>query len=207
MLFINDKDIKDLTDEIEEDFGLKPPKNDSKNNKGKKQTVEDRIINRCKLVQAGCSLALDQLSYVGSIKSAMECKDGKDFVTGEELSAGERAMCGVGAFLGAGQCLAKAANIGGFSRALIDAASMTEGHLSLALDVPEILMDNGPAVKYESEQIIDKFQQKNNDRNKSMSKSRSRSRSRNKSRSRSRIKDKSKNKKDRKGKSKNKKKK
>ena len=38
MLFINQKDIEDLKEQIEEEFGLKPPKKD------KKETVEDRII-------------------------------------------------------------------------------------------------------------------------------------------------------------------
>ena len=92
MLFINDKDIKDLKDQIEEEFGLKPSKNNSKDNKEKKQTVEERIINRCKLVQRGCSLALDQHPYAGPVKNAIELKTGKDFITEEELTREERAM-------------------------------------------------------------------------------------------------------------------
>ena len=53
--FINQKVIDDLIDDIHEEFGL----NSSKDNKKKKQSVEDRIIKRCEIVQRGCSLALD----------------------------------------------------------------------------------------------------------------------------------------------------
>ncbi len=58
MLFIHQEDIDDLKEQIEEEFGLKPPKNDSKNNNEKKETVEDRIIKRCEIVQKGCSLLI-----------------------------------------------------------------------------------------------------------------------------------------------------
>lgn len=51
---------------------------------------------------------------------------------------------------------------------------MFEGQLSLPKDDHDLLMDNGPAVKYELEQIRDKFQQKNNDRSRSRSRSRNR---------------------------------
>ncbi len=56
--------IDDLIDDIHEEFGLNSSNNKSKDNKKKKQSVEDRIIKRCEIVQRGCSLALDQNSYV-----------------------------------------------------------------------------------------------------------------------------------------------
>ena len=62
--FINQKVIDDLIDDIHEEFGLNSSNNNSKDNKKKKQSVEDRIIKRCEIVQRGCSLALDQNSYV-----------------------------------------------------------------------------------------------------------------------------------------------
>ncbi len=81
MFFINQKDIDDLKDEIEEEFGLKPPKNASKDNNKKKQTVEDRIIKICEMVQKDCSLLLHQLHIYGTVKTAIECVTGKDFIT------------------------------------------------------------------------------------------------------------------------------
>ena len=95
MLFINQQDLDDLRDEIEEDFGLKPPKNKSKDNKEKKETVEDRIINRCKLVQEACSSIIDELPYAGAAKKAIECKTGKDYITDKKLTPSERISRGV----------------------------------------------------------------------------------------------------------------
>ena len=175
VLFMNEKDFDDLKEEIQEDFGLKP-KNDEK-----KQSVEDRIIGRCNLVQAACSSALDYVPYYGSIKSAIECKTGKDFITDEKLTTGERVMCGVGAVIGGTHCLAKAANLGGISRALIDVASDLEGINSLANDVPNFLMDNGHEIINEIDQYKARNQQNNKSRSRNKSKSRSRSRSRDKS--------------------------
>ena len=93
---MNQKDFDDLQDQIEEEFGLKPPK---KNNE-KKQTVEERIIKRCERVQNICSMALDLHSFAGPVRGAMECISGKDYMTEEELTPGERALCGVGAVTG-----------------------------------------------------------------------------------------------------------
>ena len=45
MLFINQKDIDDLKDEIEEELGLKPQKNISKGNKEEKESIEDKMLN------------------------------------------------------------------------------------------------------------------------------------------------------------------
>ena len=90
MLFINQQDLDDLTDEIYEEFGLKPSKNNSKDNKEKKETVEDRIINRCKKVVKYCSSAIDDLPYCGAAKKAIECKTGKDYFTDEKLTPNER---------------------------------------------------------------------------------------------------------------------
>ncbi len=90
MLFINQQDIDDLKDQIYEEFGLKPSKNNTKDNKEKKETVEDRIINRCKKVQKYCSSAIDELPYYGAAKKAIECKTGKDYITDEKLTPIER---------------------------------------------------------------------------------------------------------------------
>ena len=90
MLFINQQDIDDLKDQIYEEFGLKPSKNNTKDNKEKKETVEDRIINRCKKVQKYCSSAIDDLPYYGAAKKAIECKTGKDYITDEKLTTSER---------------------------------------------------------------------------------------------------------------------
>ena len=42
-------------------MGLKPPKNDSKDNNMKKESIEDRIIKKCEMAQKDCSLLLDQI--------------------------------------------------------------------------------------------------------------------------------------------------
>ncbi len=42
-------------------LGLKPPKNDSKDNNMKKESIEDRIIKKCEMAQKDCSLLLDQI--------------------------------------------------------------------------------------------------------------------------------------------------
>ena len=57
---MNQKDIDDLFKEVEEEYGLNPYKNNSKNNNKKKQTVEDRIIKRCERIQQVGSLELDE---------------------------------------------------------------------------------------------------------------------------------------------------
>ena len=93
-LFINEKDIEDLKEEIEEDFGLKPSKDNSKDNKEKKQTVEERIIQRCQQVQKKCSSIIDVLPYYGAARKAIEYQTGKDYITEEELTPTERAKRG-----------------------------------------------------------------------------------------------------------------
>ena len=120
MLFINQKDIDDLKDEIEEEFGLKPEKNVSKGNNEKKQSVEDRIIKRCKNVIKGCSLALDQVPRTGAIKNAIECKTGKDFITEEELTSEERKKCAIGAVAGIPDFMPNNISIGGIPGAVLD---------------------------------------------------------------------------------------
>ncbi len=65
-LFMNQQDYDDLIEEIEEDFGLKP-----KDNKEKKQTVEDRIIERCEKVQEFCSSAIDRLPIYREVRKAI----------------------------------------------------------------------------------------------------------------------------------------
>ena len=177
MLFINQQDLDDLIDEIEEDFGVKPPKNNSKDNKEKKETVEDRIINRCKQVQKACSSIIDELPYCGAAKKAIECKTGKDYITDEKLTPTERINRGVDVTLG-----------------IVDTVADTFGMIApRAVVAAKQLIDITVVSKKASEQ--DKSKNRTKNRNRSRSRSRSRSKSRNRSR------DKDRNKKGRKGKS------
>ena len=160
MLFINQQDLDDLTDEIYEEFGLKPSKNNSKDNKEKKETVEDRIINRCKLVQEACSSIIDELPYAGAAKKAIECKTGKDYITDEKLTPSERISRGVDVASG-----------------IVDTVADAFG-----LKLPEI-PKRVKMVKKIVELVRGQMEQdisKNKPKNKSQSKSRSRSRSRDK---------------------------
>ena len=120
MLFINEKDIEDLKEQIEEEFGLKPPKKD------KKETVEDRIIKRCESVQKDCSLLLDQIPRYGSIKNAIECATGKDFITGEELNSKERVKCAIGAVAGIEDFVPSNMEIGGMTKVGLDILNMVD---------------------------------------------------------------------------------
>ena len=94
---LTQKEQDALFKQVEEEFGLNPPKNNSK-----KETVEDRIIKRCERIQQLGSLALDQHGTFGIAKGIYECIKGKDFVTEEKLTPGERALCGIGALTGLG---------------------------------------------------------------------------------------------------------
>ena len=160
MLFINQQDLDDLRDEIYEEYGLKPSKNNQKDNKEKKETVEDRIINRCKKVQKYCSSAIDDLPYYGAAKKAIECKSGKDYITDEKLTPKERIN----------RCKEVAS---GIKDTVADA---------FGLKLPEIpkrvkrIKKIVELVRGQMEQDISK----NKPKNKSQSKSRSRSRSRDK---------------------------
>ena len=120
MLFINQKDIEDLKEQIEEEFGLKPPKKD------KKETVEDRIIKKCKSVQKDCSLLLDQIPRYGSIKNAIECATGKDFITDEELKPKERVKCAIGAVAGIEDFVPSNMKIGGMTKVGLDILNMVD---------------------------------------------------------------------------------
>ena len=188
------KDIDDLHDEIEEEFGLRPPK---KNNE-KKQTVEERIIKRCERVQKICSMALDRHSFAGPIRGAMECISGKDYITEEELSPGERALCGVGAVTGMlGNVAGNMRKIGIETMGTIAMKGMdkVESNLSTGKDVLELLMDIGLENKKENEQRVEQGNNtKNRNGSKSMDGNKSRSRSRSRNRSRSRDRSKSRNK-------------
>ena len=86
-LFISPKDLDDLTDEIQNGFN---PENEGV------QSVEDRIIDRCRRIQKGCSLALDLHPYAGEVKGAMELITGKEFVTDEPLTPKEKGRCALG---------------------------------------------------------------------------------------------------------------
>ena len=164
MLFINQQDLDDLKDQIEEEFGLKPPKNNSKDNKEKKETVEDRIINRCKLVQEACSSIIDELPYAGAAKKAIECKTGKDYITDEKLTPSERISRGVDVASGIVDTVAGAFDMIG-PRLVVAAKN---------------LIDITVVSKKASEQ--DKSKNRTKNRNRSRSRSRSRSKSRNRSR-------------------------
>ena len=83
---MNQKDINDLFKEVEEEYGLNPYKNNSKNNNNKKQTVEDRFIKRCEIIQKVGSLVLDQHPEFGIAKGIYKCITGKDFITEEKLT-------------------------------------------------------------------------------------------------------------------------
>ena len=119
-LFINQQDIDDWTDQINEEFGLKSPKNDSKDNNEKKETVEDRIIKRCEMVQKGCSLLLDQVPRWGAIKSAIEYKTGKDYITDEVLTPEERKECLIGAVAGVEDFLPNGVELKGFMKGVVN---------------------------------------------------------------------------------------
>ncbi len=54
-------------------------------------------LKDAKHVIKGCSLALNQVPRTGSVKNAMECITGKDFITEEELTPKERVKCAFGA--------------------------------------------------------------------------------------------------------------
>ena len=163
MLFINQQDIDDLTDQIYEEFGLKPSKNNPKDNKEKKETVEDRIINRCKEVQKNCSSAIDELPYYGAAKKAIECKTGKDYITDEKLTPIERIN----------RCKEVAS---GIKDTLVDAFGLKLPQMSKEVKLAKKTVETLAKLKKE----IESDSSKNKPKNKSQSKSRSRSRSRDK---------------------------
>ena len=160
MLFINQQDLDDLTDEIYEEFGLKPSKNNSKDNKEKKETVEDRIINRCKKVVKYCSSAIDDLPYCGAAKKAIECKTGKDYFTDEKLTPNER----INRFKEVAS---------GIKDTVADAFELKLPEIPKRVKMVKKIVE---LVRGQMEQDISK----NKPKNKSQSKSRSRSRSRDK---------------------------
>ena len=168
MLFINQQDLDDLRDEIEEDFGLKPPKNNSKYNKEKKETVEDRIINKCKQVQKACSSIIDELPYCGAVKKAIECKTGKDYITDEKLTPTERINRGVDVTLGIVDTVADAFGMIG-PRAVVAAKQLID-------------------ITVESKKANEQERSKNRPKSGSKRRNRSRSRSRNRSRDKDRNK-------------------
>ena len=154
------------------DFGLKPPKNNSKDNKEKKETVEDRIINRCKNVQNVCSSVINKHPFYGPIRKVIECKTGKDYITDEELAPSERLDRG------------------------FDVVSEIAD--TFGMDIPEkIERVNEAHVNLLSQLESEKGSEPDNSKNRPKSRSNSRDRSR--SRSRNRNRDKNMNKKGRKG--------
>ena len=169
MLFINQKDIEDLKEQIQEEFGLKPPKKDNK------ETVEDRIIKRCESVQKDCSLLLDQIPRYGSIKSAIECVTGKDFITEKELEPKERVKCAIGAVAGIEDFVPSNMEIGGLTKVGLDIINMVDQINS----TKEVL---------ERENERDEELNRNRNRNKNRNRSRSRSRDKSKSKKKGRRK-------------------
>ena len=158
MLFINQKDIEDLKEQIEEEFGLKPPKKD------KKETVEDRIIKKCKSVQKDCSLLLDQIPRYGSIKNAIECATGKDFITGEEFGPKERIKCAIGAVAGIEDFVPSNMEIGGMTKVGLDILNMVDQINS-------------------TKEVLERDKERDEELNRNRKRNRNRSRSRDKSNS------------------------
>ena len=158
MLFINQKDIEDLKEQIEEEFGLKPPKKD------KKETVEDRIIKRCESVQKDCSLLLDQIPRYGSIKNAIECATGKDFITGEEFGPKERIKCAIGAVAGIEDFVPSNMEIGGMTKVGLDILNMVDQINS-------------------TKEVLEREKERDEELNRNRKRNRNRSRSRDKSNS------------------------
>lgn len=158
MLFINQKDIEDLKEQIEEEFGLKPPKKD------KKETVEDRIIKKCKSVQKDCSLLLDQIPRYGSIKNAIECATGKDFITGEEFGPKERIKCAIGAVAGIEDFVPSNMEIGGMTKVGLDILNMVDQINS-------------------TKEVLERDKERDEELNRNRKRNRNRSRSRDKSKS------------------------
>ena len=170
-LFINQQDIDDWKDQIEEEFGLKSPKNDSKDNTEKKETVEDRIIKRCEMVQKGCSLLLDQVPRWGAMKSAIEFKTGKDYITDETLTPEERKNCAVGAVAGIGDFLPNGVKLKGRLKEVVDKCDYRD-KINWAEEVVEFLEE------------LNEIEKKNRNRNKNRNRSRSREQSESKKRGR-----------------------
>ena len=158
MLFINQKDIEDLKEQIEEEFGLKPPKKDNK------ETVEDRIIKRCESVQKDCSLLLDQIPRYGSIKNAIECATGKDFITDEELKPKERVKCAIGAVAGIEDFVPSNMEIGGMTKVGLDILNMVDQINS-------------------TKEVLEREKERDEQLNRNRKRNRNRSRSRDKSKS------------------------
>ena len=165
-LFMNEKDIDDLFDEIEEEsVWINSSNNNSKDNKEKKQPVLDRIIKRCELVQRGGLLALDLHPYVGPVKNAMEFITGKEFITNKKLNLKERAKRAPGVITGIGTGIKYLDNV----LNLVDQANLVNDVLELNKDI-----DEQKERKREYDRI--KNMNKNNSRNRSRSRSRSRNR-------------------------------
>ena len=164
-LFMNEKDIDDLFDEIEEESGLNSSNNNPKDNKEKKQPVLDRIIKRCELVQRGGLLALDLHPYVGPVKNAMEFISGKEFITNKNLKLKERLKRAPGVIAGIGTGNKFLDNV----LTLVDKANWGNDVVELKKDIDE---------QKEREREYDRIKNmnKNNSRNRSRSRSRSRNR-------------------------------
>ena len=160
MLFINQKDIEDLKEQIEEEFGLKPKKDN-------KESVEDRIIKRCESVQKDCSLLLDQIPRYGSIKSAIECATGKDFITEEELKPKERVKCAIGAVAGIEDFVPSNMELGGLTKVGLDILNMVDQINS-------------------TKEVLEREKERDEELNRNRNRNRNRSRSRDKSKSKKR---------------------
>ena len=142
-------------------MGLKPPKNDSKDNNMKKESIEDRIIKKCEMAQKDCSLLLDQIPRYGSIKNAIECATGKDFITEEKLTPKERVKCTIGVVAGIEDFVPSNMEIGGLTKVGLDIINM---------------VDQINSTKEVLEREKERDEELNRNRNKNRNRSRSRSR-------------------------------
>ena len=152
---LTQKEQDELFKQAEEEFGLNPPKNNSK----KKETVEERIIKRCERIQQVGSLALDQHPTFGIAKGIYECIKGEDFVTQEKLSAGERALCGFSALTSLGGKLTrltkKTETMGGI---FLESMEKVTDKLTDFKDISEFVMD----VAQDNKEEIIKFKKEFN---------------------------------------------
>ena len=163
---LTQKEQDELFKQAEEEFGLNPPKNNSK----KKETVEERIIKRCERIQQVGSLALDQHPTFGIAKGIYECIKGEDFVTQEKLSAGERALCGFSALTSLGGKLTrltkKTETMGGIflesMEEVTDILTDFKDHSEFVMDVAQDNKEEIIKFKKEFNKFIDNIKKKIN---------------------------------------------
>ena len=164
---MNQKDIDDLFKEVEEEYGLNPYKNNSKNNNKKKETIEDRIIKRCERIQQVCSMVLDQHPEFGIAKGIYECIKGKDFITEEKLTPGERALCGFGALTGLGRKFTNTKTMGGI---FLKEINKVTNLITTGKDLLELGMDIGMDIALDKKREMEQKRLNNKGNNKNRKK-------------------------------------